>query len=449
MRHHGELPGWFKLFARPVKGRRGGRSREWATLSLGLLLLPSHGLALSLSEALRAAETTHVSLQLGQARIERARAARSLAYSVLFPSGSISGTYQRRARQVVRQVGSERVILQRFNALSGAARADIPLLRPADYARIKASRYAYEAAIADAEAARRELWYEVTESYVSAVAAGAVVAAAKQRVVTSRLNARRARRRFETGLAGRNLATRAELETASAELELTRVENALRSARLSLEHLMGRELDGELTMPEAPLLTDVPEPGLVERAYALRPDLRALSARLREADQLAREPWLEFVPMVNGSALYTWTNETGFNGMRANWTLAVTATWVALEGGRRFAQAKQNAAARREVELSLTDLRRGVRQEIQLALTDLASAMKSVDQAKTQHEVAELNRAEVEARFEQGLTDALTVADATEAAYEAEAETARQSLALRIAEVALLRALGDYTEAPR
>ncbi len=404
---------------------------------------------MTLPEALRTAERHNEIPRIAAQRVARARAVRRESYALLLPVASASGTYRRRAREVVRDVGGETAVIQRADALSAAARIDVPLLDAAAFPVIDAAGHALEAARYDAEAIRLDLWLDVAEAFFAVLSAEQVVAAARQRIEAAELAARSARARFEAGLVGRNTATRAELEAAAARLEATRADNALQNARLSLGYLVGADVPATLVPPAGPVAAQLPERRLVERALELRPDLRAQRERVLVADALEDEPWLSLIPRLDASGVTTWTNESGFSGNETDWTVAVTATWVAYDGGLRYARAAARSAELSERRLEVDALRRLVRLEVRIALTDLASATEAVEQAEARVSVGELNRQEVAARFERGLVDAVALADATQAAFEAEADLARERFALRLAGLDLLRAVGEWPEAPR
>ena len=76
------------------------------------------------------------------------------------------------------------------------------------------------------------------------------------------------------------------------------------------------------------------------------------------------------------------------------------------------------------------------------ALTDLATARAALDQSQVRSRVAGQNAEEVRERFAHGLATALEQADATVAAFEADADAERARLARTLAELALRRALG-------
>ena len=397
---------------------------------------------LTLEEAIRRADRHSEVPRIVVARVDRARAVRREAYAALLPVLAASGTYRRRANEVVRDVAGSDVVIQRNDAFSAAARADIALLDPTAFPRIAAAGHALDAAEHDAREARRLLWLDVAEAFFAVLATEQIHAAAERRVEVADVETRAAARRLEVGLGDRNAVTRAELELATARLEAVQGANAVTQARLSLELVMAADVPPELSASDAPVVEQLPEARIVREALSVRDDLRALRANVAAADALQDEPWLSLLPRLDGSAVYTWTNESGFSGNDTDWTVALTATWIAYDGGVRYAQMGARDAELRELMLSVDSLERQVRIEVRAALADLATATAAVDVAAARVVAADRNLEEVRARFERGLADVLAMADASEQAFTAAADLAGQKLALRLAEIDLLRASG-------
>lgn len=397
----------------------------------------------TVEEAIRFARRHNEVPRLARARIAQARAAREEAWGLLLPSFSIGGTYRRRSREIARQVGDVRAIVQRRDGLATSANVEMRILDPAAIPTVRASRYALDAAKYDGETLERELWLEVAESYFGILSAERVREAAERRIEVAELSFESARRRFEAGLVGRNDVTRTELELASARLARTQSERAVRIARLTLEHLMGAPIPAPLVDPEAPLVEALGERALLERAQRVRTEILGQAARVEGARILAREPKLRAAPRLDASAFSSWTNEPGIRGIPFDWGAAVTATWVLYDGARRGAIHRTEGAGDEQRAL-LDQLRREVAMEVRTALLDLESASDAVSEASLRVEVAQKNEVEVRARFDRGLADALVQADAVQSTFEAEAELARQRFAQRVAEIDLLRAVGEW-----
>jgi outer membrane protein TolC len=429
-----------------------GLCRGALPLGVAAILLgaPAGGSAqgLTLATAIRLADRHNEVPRIASARVTRARAMRREAYAALLPVLAGQGSYRRRAREVVREVAGTDVVISRNDAFSASARADIAIVDPTAFPRIAAAAHALDAAELDGREARRRLWLDVGEAFFSVLAAEQILVAAERRVEVAGVEAGAAARRLEVGLGDRNALTRAELEHAAARLAAVQTDNAVTRTRLALELLMGADVPAELVAPDAPVVEQLPYEAIVRDALEVRDDLRALRASVAAADALQDEPWTRLLPRLDGSAVFTWTNESGFSGNDTDWTIAITATWIAYDGGVRYAQASAREAELRELSLAADALLREVRIDVRTALADLASAAAAVEAAQARVDAADRNLSEVRARFEQGLADALAMADASEQAFLAAAALAGERLSLRLAELGLLRASGRWPSRP-
>lgn len=420
---------------------------------LGALLLSSTGLAAqaaspwTLDEAIAAALANNEVSAIGAARLERAQALRAQAVAALIPRLVVTGTYTRRAREVTREINGDEVTVQAIDALNGQAVAQGTLFDLRALPLLRAANRGVDAQRIESRELERALAHDTASGFLLVLGAERLHEAARQRVAVAEQTAEEAKLRVEAGLAGRNDATRAELELATARLAATRAANDVTVTRLSLGFLIGAELEGRpLAEPEG---IAVPQEGpdeLAERARATRPDLLALAVRAEQARFFARAPRLGFVPRLDARGVYTGTNEAGLSGREEDWNASVTLTWEIFDGGNRAALAAQRDAEADEADLTLAQRRRAVDLEVAQASTDLATAEASLVQAEARLDAARDNALEVRERYSNGLATALEQADATVEQFEAEVELVRQRYGRAIARLELTRAVGLWPD---
>ena len=398
---------------------------------------------LTLDEALRLAAENNEIPHIAQARVDRARALRRQAYGALLPNLTLTGTYTRRSEEITRMVGDEEALIQARNALSGSAVVQTEIFRPSAIPMVRAANQNIEASEQQAEDLKRRLSYDVAETYVAVLSAEQLQHAAEQRLEVGTAILNEARSRFDAGLAGRNDVTRSELELATARFQLTEVQNALRQTRLALEYLINAPLDRPLVEPSL-AEADPEDPSALEaEAHGQRPDLLAQEAIAESFRLRSQAPWLELFPSLSLRGTYRGTNEAGL-GQAADWNVAAIMTWVLYDGGIRYARAAAERADHRGAHMQANQLRRQINLQIASALTDLDTADAALEQAEIRARVARQNAEEIQERFTVGLATALEQADALASGYEAEAELARQRLALHTARLSLTEALGRW-----
>lgn len=401
--------------------------------------------ALTLAEALRLAAVNNEVPAIARARVDRAKAARQEAYYNLLPVLSTSGTYTRRAYEVRRTLGTQEVVVQKFDALQADLQLNWDLFDARAFAGISATQHQLEAQTLESKELLRNLAFEVAESFYAVLSAERLKEAADRRFHAAEETFADAQGRVEAGLAARNEATRTQLELANARLALQQARTAVVKARLSLSYLVDQRLDTRpIAEPERRVLPRATPETLEGVALEQRADLRAVAKRSEQARALAKEPWLRLLPTLGLRGLVRASNETGFVGQTVDGNVAATLSWTLFDGGIRYAQAAQLAAQLEEIELNEKAIRRRLGLDLRNALADLADAEASVDQAEVRAQVAEQNAEEVRALFGTGLASALEQVDAAVSQFEAAAELARQRVRRRVAELSLFRVMGDW-----
>ncbi len=394
--------------------------------------------SLTLERALALARERNEVPAIARARIERASALTRQAWSRLLPRAMIQGRYTRRQNAVTREVGGEVTEIQSRNALSATGTVQTNLIDASAIPLVMSSHHEEEATAHEAEALEQSLSYDVATGFFAVLSAEELHAAAERRVQVAQSALEVARRRLQAGVSGRQEVTRTELSLSNARLDLNEARLLVETTRLALGELLALEL-------EVPLAAPPPLPGATPAEEAIdvsaRPDLQALEARSRSFELLALEPYLRLIPSVGLGADYRITNEPGL-GEPSNWSLFATSTWELYDGGLRYAQARARAAEADELRLTLSSLRRSAEREHAEASARITAARAALEEARIATRLARENADQVSQLFAAGLATALERDDATVAAFEAEAELAQSTFALRVAQLEERRARG-------
>ena len=401
---------------------------------------------LELHEAIEIAGTLNEVPAMAEARVERARAIRREAWTQLFPRLFASGSYTRRTETLSREIApGQSVVMQQKNALAGNVTLSVDLLDARALAALSATGHNLEAESYDAQEAKRQLDFEVAETFYAAVLADLVVEAAQRRLDAARVSVNEAAARLEAGLAARNETTRTELEFASAELAMTDAQSNLESTHLALEYLLGQKLNARkptATLHAFPNPSELPV-NMAKAALAHRLDLRAQIARRDELAVRQNIPLLAALPRVAVQGVVTASNEVGFSGKEVDGVVQGLLTWELFDKGSRYVQRDQLSAELEIAELILKAKQRQIQHEVDQSMLQYRRAYAAHAQAETRHRIAKLNAEEVRVLFSGGLSTALEAVDSLLAQFEAEIDVARSQIGLRLAELGMQRAVGD------
>lgn len=386
-------------------------------------------LALARSERARIAEQR---TQTAEARVARARA-------FFFPDVSLSGSYARQGGEIdVRQSrGSLQATLSLGVTIFDAR--SIPLYRQA--------RLDSEAARFEELDDKRLIAFDAAAAYVATLGLEQVVAAAQRRVELAGQNAADARGRVEAQLTSSNDLTRAELELAAAERELTRARAELDTGYLQLGYLLDAEtIAGPLVPPEALLAEAAAPPAgaetLVAAARTRRLDIAASFKRTEALQAFAREPDARFLPSLGLAGQVYAGNDTGFSGRDAGWLVSVSLSWVLWDGGVRVAERRERRATATGAELGARAAVRQVARDVGIALVSLRRSQATVQQSETVVAAARRNADESAILYREGLARAIEVADAGARLFDAEVALARERYGLALALLDLRAVLG-------
>ncbi|NMO13701.1 TolC family protein [Pyxidicoccus fallax] len=407
---------------------------------------PAQAASLTLERAVSlAAERNEVALAAQQrAQAAEARVARARAF--FFPELTATGTYTRRPNQTTRNVGGEEVILQRYNAFGANIVARATLFDARGFPLYRAAKLEGEAAGLDAVEARRQVAFEAANAFLVSLADQQVFQAAEQRLAFARQSLEDAQARAKAGLASTNDVTRAELEVASAEVQLTNARNTAQTSRLELGYLLVEPVEGGLAPPDA-LLTDAARPlsvyeALAQGAADRRPDILSTRLRVESLKANAKEPLARLLPALGASYTYRLTNEAGLTGRTGDGFFSVDLTWQLFDGGERYAERRERVALSKAAALEEQASTRRVDVDIQRARVGLENAQAALTQSELAVRAARQNAEEQGILYRQGLSTALTVADASLRLFEAEVSQAQSRYALGVALLGLRAAVG-------
>lgn len=383
---------------------------------------------LTLEKALELALTRNERIQASAARTAAAKARLARARAFFFPELALYGAYTRRP---------EETTLQRANALSATATLRAVLFDARGFP-------LYRQAARDAEAARLEeaedgrlLAFEAADAFVSTLSAEQVAAAAKSRLEYAGQQLADARSRFEAGLVSANDVTKAELEEATARLELERASGQLATSYLQLGYLLDVGVAPPLVPPEELLSqAGAPPPAAAELLPGARERRLDLAARRLRVDALrafAQEPRVRLLPTLGLTGQYRLSNEAGLSGRTADGYLGLELVWPFFDGGERYAEAAERAANVRAAQAETSARERRLAVEVENALTTLRTARAALEQAQVAAAAAEKNAREVEELYRLGLASALEAADAGTRLFDAQVALARERYGLLLA----------------
>ncbi|MFL5321516.1 MAG: TolC family protein [Myxococcaceae bacterium] len=417
-------------------------ARAVAYICAVLFAAPAFAEPLTLEQAVKLARERNEQPQIANAQRDAANARVDRARAFFFPDLTVAGTYTRRAYEVTRDVGGQTVVVQSQNALNGSATISMVLFDARGIPLYRAAKADSDAAGFDAQNTERLIAFQAADAFLQTIGLIQVQGAAERRLQLAKDSLHDAQARFESQLVSSNDVTKAELDVANAEQQLTLAQNDVQRAELELGFLLAVDPPTELAEPQLKEAEATDAKALVDQALSTRPDLMALDARTRSAHFLAQEPLMRLLPtlglLVNGRG----TNEAGLSGHTVDGSAAVILSWTIFDGGERYADRHERLALLRINELNAQAAKRQTAAQVNTALVQLGNARAAVKQATAAVTAAQKNANEVAELYRQGLASALDAQSSRVQLFEAEVALARTRYGVQIAELDLRSATG-------
>ncbi|MEC9464364.1 MAG: TolC family protein [Myxococcota bacterium] len=422
----------------------------WPAL-LCVFVYPGTSLAdrpLSLSDAVRTALANHEDAEIALLRLKQAEARERQSLARLFPQldARASVVY---LPETTSQVGDLGVIESESTTYTtGSADLTVDLVNLGalvDYMsapdRTKAQHFA-------TQETRRKLAFGVARQFLTVLATEQVRVAAQNRLDVAALTVTQAQQRFEAGVGRASDVTRAELEKASAQSAQIGSDRDALLEGLNLMQLLAVPKKsagvGDLQPPGSSLIDfDWRAEALSGDALDSRLDLKRARLLADVASESIRENLAGFLPTLSAGATVS-KSDDGVVERDFQWSVGLNLRWSIYAGGSRWAEDDYRTAETRATDLWVSKLTRSIGHDVQVAQQRLEASLQEVQQAKVQAELAEKNGKQTAAMFEHGLATALERVDAIANTFSAQANLVGRTLETRLAELALLEALGRW-----
>lgn len=249
---------------------------------------------------------------------------------------------------------------------------------------------------------------------------------------------------FDAGVKSRYDVTTAEVNLSNAKLAQIRAENGVQVARVTLKNSIGAPdlpdftIEDTLAFHKTPVTFD----DAVQRAYVNRPDLQSVLAReeaFKESVSLARTG---HYPTLTGNASYTRAGET-FVPEPSGWSAGVTLNIPLFNGFLTTYQVKEARQNLYQQQANKEALRQSILLDVQQAYLNLLALEEGVVVAEQTVQQATENYDIATGRYSAGVGSPLDVTSALVGLSNAKTNYIAALANYKIAEAALLKAMGE------
>lgn len=442
------------------------------SLALRPRALAAAGVAAALAAAAAAAEpltpesavalavANHPVVRAADRDVAAAEADRKLARSGWLPRIDLSEDYMRSTNPVfvfASKLGQERFAMADFDL--GALNSPDPLTNAATRLTLRQNVWdagrtrLYGKAAADGVEAsegalartRDEIAFGAIRAFWDAVLADEMLVVARAGEEAARANVALASRHVEAGIAVPSDRMSAEVRLAEVQAMRIRAEQGAAVSRAALRQALGLGEDREFELVP-PAIEPSPAPGdpesAVASALASRSDLRALDARLRQAETGTRIAKSRYLPEVGVGAAYEWNGDRLLGTDGSNWSAGVSVRVPLFEGTETGARVARAAADLDRVRAFREAMAEGIRLEARAAWADRAAASERLAVATSALAQADEALRIVRERYSEGMAVMVELLGAEAARTAALGNRAAAARDLALASAALDLASG-------
>jgi TolC family type I secretion outer membrane protein len=413
---------------------------------------------LDLATASKIALAENPTLDVAQARLDQAREALNQARAAYWPRLDLSASGTR--------VELSDTAYQSQSALYRALGTTVE--DPQDYYRaglaanwvlfdgfarkfnVAAATYGEQSAAAARDDVRRLLLQAVTSAFLSAQLSLENISIAKADEAFNRRQLTESKLRYEVGTGALSDMLNFEVRVNTAQSDLIAAERAYQTDRIALAALLGVP---HARLPEhtqlAPLEAVTPERlekpdfgGLLDVAYAQRPDLTQSDRAIQQAEADVQTKKANYYPTVSLFASYDGerTDDLGFENQDFGNSVGINLSYNLFAGGLYQAQHQQARARLREAEKSRENAKIGIASQVQTTIEMVLSAQKQLLLQRTNAELVQKNRDLVEKEYKAGVGSLVRL-------NEAQRDLTAAQVRLALAQTAVHRAWYDLWSA--
>ncbi|MEQ1934752.1 MAG: TolC family protein [Fimbriimonadaceae bacterium] len=381
-----------------------------------LMPVVNQGPKLSLSEAIKLAETNSFSMRIANSNIEKANQRSREARGQLGPKIVLDASYTRFDKAQTSDFNGTTISTRPVDSKD----AKLTFSMPFDIAgvtgkAVKGANLNIEINRANLETARNDLGLTVKRGYFQVLQAQNQLAVVREGVLRAQERLNNAESEFKAGTRAKVDVLRFETAVRQAENDQLQAENALQIAKNAFNNSLGRDIETPFELEPATFWTptDQADAELIEVANAQRPELKAvklqseLQAFLRLVEERGTLPSLNF--SVQHSRAF---GQTGFGGSSGSTFGVLALSFPIFDSGVTRARVKAARQDEEQVKIQQEQLMLGISLEVRQARASLRNAASRLVVARKSVELAQETFRLQTLRFQNGEGIPLEVADA-------------------------------------
>jgi len=307
---------------------------------------------------------------------------------------------------------------------------------------VKIQNLSTDSARLDLENISSQTVFNVKQAYFAILQAARNRDVASETVQQFQQHLNQAKGFFEVGTKPKFDVTKADVDLSNAKLNLIKMENALRIARVNLNNAVG--------VPDAPEYGIVDDFGFhkyqisfedaLKRAYLNRPDLQSTIAKREAAEKTIELQKKGYYPTLSGNASY------GFSGqdfpIQEGWNVGATLTFPLFSGLSTKYQVEEARANLDVLRANEASMRQAIHLDVQQAYLNLQQASESITTTELTVRQANENLELANGRYASGVGSPIEVTDALVSFSNAKTAYSAALYDYKVAQSSMEKAMG-------
>ena len=394
---------------------------------------------LTLHEAVARALAQNPTMAIARDEIRRAHALTEQVRAASLPSVTANATGTR--------LDSDRIVngmvFQPATQLAFAATVTLPIVVPQRWVQWSQSVEGEAVARSNEATVRQQLAAAVASAYLDVIAQHRVIEVLERAAENARAHEQYAQTRFLGAVGSRLDEVRASQQLAT---DLSQLESA-RTALARLCEALGVLVaaNGPIDAIDAPPLTDPPTLSqALHDSSRDRADIRQIEAQRRLSLRVARESWIDYLPVLAAQFSPFNQNPPTINYPRFGWEAQIVLAIPVFDGGQRLGAQHERSALAAEAGSRLEGALRQARAEVRASFAAVIHADRALVQAGEAARLANDALTLAEQAFRVGTATGLDVIDAQRTARDTGTAVAIAENDARRARLGLLVASGRF-----
>ncbi len=378
-------------------------------------------LRLTLRDAVATALKENPQVQIATLNFAESEQDRSIARSALLPQVGVEVLDRAMRFNLYAEFGSKFPGIPEhagpFQFFQAGPSVSMPLLDLSLWRRWQAAHEGVNASQADESAVHEQVVLLVVSQYLSGMRADAAVKAAQSRVDLAQALYDQAGDLQKHGVGTGIDTLRANVELQNEKQSLLEAQTQQKVSLYGLARLLNLDPHREIELADSPDFYETPEINTaesIEQAYAARPEMKTLLARVHAAELARRGESESRLPTLN---FYGTWGEQGLSapGVIPAYIYQVTVDVPLFTGGRIRAEIAKNDLEMKKLEAQGADLRNQIALEVKTSEEQLDAARHEVDVANLGVNLAHEEVSQARDRFQAGVANNIEVVSAQDA----------------------------------